>query len=185
MRIGLCGTHGVGKTTLLNALAGERVFKDYSILSEVTRWVKSLEIPINEAGSDATQYMIGFKHYYNLQNHPKMITDRTIIDCWAYSLWSNDRGKVSDECHLLITNLMYKMVPQYDFIFYMEPEFELEDDGVRSINENFHNEILENFKNVYRLWTETSKNVNIFKIGGSVSNRVQMVKDIILKEKLL
>ena len=52
MRIGLSGTQSTGKTTLLNVLRSERIFKDYQVNDEVTRWVKSLNIEINEAGSD-------------------------------------------------------------------------------------------------------------------------------------
>ena len=46
MRIGLSGTQSTGKTTLLNVLRSERIFKDYQVNDEVTRWVKSLNIEI-------------------------------------------------------------------------------------------------------------------------------------------
>ena len=55
MRIGLSGTQSTGKTTLLNVLRSEKHFKEYQVNDEVTRWVRSLGIDINEAGSDISQ----------------------------------------------------------------------------------------------------------------------------------
>ena len=61
MRIGLSGTQSTGKTTLLNVLRSEKHFKEYQVNDEVTRWVRSLGIDINEAGSDISQELIMMK----------------------------------------------------------------------------------------------------------------------------
>jgi len=80
MRIGITGAQSVGKTTLLNALRSEKLFKDYAICDEVTRRVKSYGLPINEGGTDTTQRLIMNEHIYNAFMHEDMLTDRTALD---------------------------------------------------------------------------------------------------------
>ena len=47
MKIGLCGTMSVGKTTLVNALKKENIFKDYKFATERSKYLNSLGIPLN------------------------------------------------------------------------------------------------------------------------------------------
>ena len=47
MKIGLCGTMSVGKTTLVNALKKESIFKDYKFATERSKYLSSLGIPLN------------------------------------------------------------------------------------------------------------------------------------------
>ena len=47
MKIGLCGTMSVGKTTLVNALKKESIFKDYKFATEHSKYLNSLGIPLN------------------------------------------------------------------------------------------------------------------------------------------
>ena len=47
MKIGLCGTMSVGKTTLVNALKELPQFKDYNFATERSQHLMSLGIPLN------------------------------------------------------------------------------------------------------------------------------------------
>ena len=47
MKIGLCGTMSVGKTTLVNALKELKQFKDYNFATERSQHLMSLGIPLN------------------------------------------------------------------------------------------------------------------------------------------
>ena len=47
MKIGFCGTMSVGKTTLVNALKKDKVFKDYKFATERSKYLSSLGIPLN------------------------------------------------------------------------------------------------------------------------------------------
>ena len=47
MKIGLCGTMSVGKTTLVNALKETKQFKDYNFATERSQHLMSLGIPLN------------------------------------------------------------------------------------------------------------------------------------------
>ena len=47
MRIGLCGTMSVGKTTLVNALKELPEFKDYTFRTERSKYLMEQGIPLN------------------------------------------------------------------------------------------------------------------------------------------
>lgn len=178
MKIGLTGVHSTGKTTLLNALAGEEVFKDFKICNEVTRWVKSLGLPINEEGRDATQIMIALKHIHNLVSNEKMITDRTLLDSFVYATWAWERGQLTKSIYSDLLEQLNFYIGGYDFLFYIRPEFKIEYDGVRSTAESYHQEILDLFEQ------HIQYQFKAYHITGSVSDRVQQIKDIVLRELL-
>jgi deoxyadenosine/deoxycytidine kinase len=47
MKIGLCGTMSVGKTTLVKALSELPQFKDYHVATERSKYLRDLGIPLN------------------------------------------------------------------------------------------------------------------------------------------
>ena len=47
MKIGLTGTMSVGKTTLVNALEKNKLFKGYKFATERSEYLMSLGIPLN------------------------------------------------------------------------------------------------------------------------------------------
>ena len=46
MKIGLCGTMSVGKTTLVNDLKKLNQFKDYNFATERSEYLRDLGIPL-------------------------------------------------------------------------------------------------------------------------------------------
>lgn len=170
MRIGISGAQSVGKTTLLNALRSERCFKDYAIRNEVTRKVRELGLDINEQGTDVTQELIMREHIYNLVMFDDMITDRTSLDGVVYSHWLYDDKKVTSECMDEILRVFQKTINKYDFMFYIRPEFPIEDDGVRSASEQWQNEIVELFEYYIKTF-----NLNVVIVSGSVRERVNTI----------
>ena len=170
MRIGISGAQSVGKTTLLNALRSEKCFKDYTIRNEVTRSVKALGININESGSDISQQLIMKEHIYNLVMFDDMITDRTALDGLVYTTWLYDSGKVSPECFVETQMVFEKTIKMYDYVFYIAPEFPIEDDGVRSASKQWQNEIVTLFDAVI----DTYK-VPVINVSGSVRERVNTI----------
>ena len=170
MRIGISGAQSVGKTTLLNALRSEKCFKDYTIRNEVTRSVKALGININESGSDISQQLIMKEHIYNLVMFDDMITDRTALDGLVYTTWLYDSGKVSPECFVETQMIFEKTIKMYDYVFYIAPEFPIEDDGVRSASQEWQNEIVTLFDAII----DTYK-VPVINVSGSVRERVNTI----------
>ena len=47
MKIGLCGTMSVGKTTLVNALKDLPEFKNYEFRTERSKYLRDMGIPLN------------------------------------------------------------------------------------------------------------------------------------------
>lgn len=170
MKIGISGAQSVGKTTLLNALRSETCLWDYTVRNEVTRGVKALGIDINESGSDISQQLIMKEHIYNLVMFDNMITDRTSLDGLVYTNWLYNQGKVSDDCYMDAINVFKRTISMYDYIFYIAPEFPIEDDGVRSASELWQNQIVEIFED-----TILEFGVKVVRVSGSVRERVNII----------
>lgn len=176
MRIGITGSQSVGKTTLLNALRSERLFLDYSICDEVTRRVKSYGLPINENGTDVTQRLIMNEHAVNVFMHEKMLADRVALDGYVYSTYLHKKGLISNDTMKYVYGVFSKVWPCYDHVFYIEPEFDIVDDGVRSVNVEFRDEIADLFDHIVE---KEKLHLSLTKVKGSVRNRVSTIVDII------
>ena len=170
MRIGISGAQGTGKTTLLNHLRLEDAFMDYDICDEVTRRVKSYGLPINENGNDITQRLIMQEHIVNVFMHPNMITDRTALDGFVYTQYLFKSGKVSAETLKYAQKVFERLIFKYDLLFYIEPQFNLEDDGVRSPSIMFRDRIVSYFDEVIIHYE-----LPIIRLTGSVKERVNQV----------
>lgn len=174
MKIGITGAQSVGKTTLLNALRSEALFKDYTICDEVTRRVKSYGLPINEQGTDNTQKLIMNEHIVNIFMNDDMITDRTVLDGLVYSTYLRKKDMITDDTLRYARNVFNKVWGQYDYVFYIEPEFDIVDDGVRSIDIDFRNTIAELFE-----YTIDKEKLSLTRVSGSVRNRVCTIMNIL------
>ena len=172
MRIGITGAQSVGKTTLLNALRSEKLFKDYVICDEVTRRVKGYGLPINEEGTDNTQRLIMNEHIVNVFMYGNMLTDRTALDGLVYSTYLYKNNQINTSTMAYVKEVFNKVWHSYDFVFYIEPEFEIVDDGVRSINKQFRDEIAELFET-----TIEKKELSMLRVKGSMRNRVNTIID--------
>ena len=172
MKIGITGAQSVGKTTLLNALRSEKLFKEYVICDEVTRRVKSYGLPINEEGTDITQRLIMNEHIVNVFMYGNMLTDRTALDGLVYSVYLYNKNQISLNTLKYVREVFNKVWHSYDYVFYIEPEFEIVDDGVRSINNQFRDEIADLFEA-----TIEKEKLNMLRVKGSVRNRVNTIID--------
>ena len=172
MKIGITGAQSVGKTTLLNALRSEKLFKDYVICDEVTRRVKSYGLPLNEEGTDITQRLIMNEHIVNVFMNGNMLTDRTALDGLVYSTYLYKNNKISLNTLKYVKDVFYKVWQSYNCVFYIEPEFEIVDDGVRSNNKQFRDEIAELFETVIE-----KEKLNLRRVKGSVRDRVNTIID--------
>ena len=174
MRIGITGAQSVGKTTLLNALRSEKFFKDFIICDEVTRRVKSYGLPINEEGTDTTQKLIMNEHIFNVFMFNDMLTDRTALDGLVYSTYLYKQNQISISTMKYVRQVFDKVWPEYDHVFYIEPEFDIVDDGVRSTNLSFRNEIADLFET-----TIEKEKLTMHSVKGSVRNRVNSIIDLL------
>lgn len=172
MRIGISGAQSVGKTTLLNALRSEKVFGDYAICNEVTRRVQSYGLTINEGGNDTTQRLIMQEHIVNLFMHNNMITDRTSLDGLVYTKYLHTQKQVSESTLEFAREVFLRTIGSYDLMFYIPPEFDIEDDGTRSIDKSFRDSIVRQFEHTIK-----TDDIQVIYLTGSVRERTQKVLD--------
>lgn len=174
MIIGISGAHGTGKTTLLKALQSRQEFADFEFKSGITRDLHKMGVPINEGGTTVTQLYVMAKHYEYAQSHGNVVLDRCALDGLAYSQVVLKNCDDRDYLHALGI-IGHKCLKHYDVIFYIRPEFELEDDGVRTVDKVFHQQIVNSFEN----WIDLIKTYNnpppIVELTGSVEQRVEQV----------
>lgn len=175
MRIGITGTHSTGKTTLVEALRTEPYFSDYFYDINVTRWVRSLGLPINEDTVDSSQEINMIKRIAHLNSYDKIISDRTILDVFAYSRAGKN---ISSRSLKYQEDLINRNISKYDILFYLPMEIPVADDGVRTIDpvyrEQIDNYIVELLKT-----HEKKNNLTVVKLTGSVRNRIQQIFDYI------
>lgn len=174
MKIGLAGAQSVGKTTLLNALRSEKFFKSFTVCDEVTRRVKSYGFNINENGDNTTQRLIMQEHIVNIFLNENMITDRTALDGLIYSTYLFKKNKIDADTMKYVQTVYQKTISNYDYLFYISPEFDVEDDGERSTNVQFRDEIVTLFEHYI-----TREKLPVIRIKGSVRERVSTVINIL------
>jgi hypothetical protein len=138
MRIGLCGTVSVGKTTLVNSLKELEQFKDYHTATERSKYLKDLGIPLNTDSTVRGQFVFMAERASELL-HENLITDRTIYDVCAFTF--SAQSIKWDEKKILV-EAATTLIPYYDVIIYVSPEgVPIEDNGVRTIDSEYRTKI--------------------------------------------
>jgi len=169
MKIAISGAQSTGKTTLLNSIKKDfrrnGMLPKYTFFDELTRKIHQEGIKINEDGDDLTQLLTLNVHVNNIV-YNNFVSDRSIIDavCYTHYLYSED--KVSEWVMNYATNVMKKIVFLYDRIYYLPNELAIKDDGVRSSNKTFRDDIVELFEYYIEEY-----NLPVIKLTGTVAER--------------
>lgn len=176
VRVAFSGAQSTGKTTLLNALRESADFKDSKFWDEITRQIKEQGFEINEQGTDATQLKIMQEHKRRVQaddakDSGLVIFDRCSLDCLVYTQYLYNRGQLTKETLDEATKVFEETISSWDAIFFLRPEFEIVDDGVRSVNVEFHRNIVFLFDHFIEKY-----NLQVIRLTGSVEDRVQQFK---------
>ena len=176
MIVSFTGAQSTGKTTLLNELKKWKEFEDYVFIDEITRNVSKLGMNINEKGDDATQTAIMNAHIENLKKGDNLILDRCSLDGAVYTHYLYLHGRVSRDTFDYARQIFTETCLKYDKIFYLKPEFDIVDDGVRSSSVQFRDEIADIFE---RYITEFNLGKwNVVELSGSVEDRLKAIKKV-------
>ena len=183
MIVSFSGAQSTGKTTLLNKIRGLNPF-DINYVDELTRRIKrDFNLPINESGGDLTQTMIMSDHIANVYqkyNLTDVILDRCALDGIVYTQWLYNKGKVSKEVLQWAKKIYHTLIGKYDIIFVTSPDdVPLVDDGERSVDIEFREEIIDIFDMYIDDMKIYSEGENVFAVKGTVEERIKYIKKVL------
>ena len=187
MKIAFTGAQSTGKTTLLNLIRDKNY--EFNYVDEVTRRIKrEYNLPINESGGDITQSMIMADHIANVYrkgDHDVTVLDRCAVDGVVYTQWLYNNGQVK-KATLDHAKLMFEMlIEEYDAIFITSPvDVELVDDGERSTNIEFREDIQSLFDMYIGHLMVDNKDKNVFVVAGTVEERMNYIQKVLAKKGL-
>ena len=170
MKIGLCGTMSVGKTTLVNALKKLDQFKDYNFATERSKYLNDLGIPLNTDSTLKGQTVFLAERCAELM-HNDIITDRTVIDVMAFtqnakSIPYQDKDKFIEYAK--------EFIREYDYIFYISPDgLDIEDNGVRETDEHYRDVIDFTITSFIKKYVYMMNNIETIK--GSTEERIEQI----------
>lgn len=147
MRIALIGSHNTGKTSLYDKMYSKIDFSDFKFFPEVIREVAKLGFKINEESDDAAQLAMCAMHLKHLYVD-NFVTDRCLLDnfvyAWVISTYEN--SSISMNCVRVLDMYFRKHKDDYDLYVYCPIEFDMKDDGFRTTNTKFQEDIDKTFR---------------------------------------
>jgi len=180
MIISFTGAQSTGKSTLLK-LCKEEFGEKFSYVDEVTRLVKRQHnVPINEDAGNITQLLIMNQHIANsIKYTENVIMDRCCIDGYVYTEWLLFQNKVDYWVAEYAARIADMLMKKLDIIFYCQADFALVEDGERSSNEKFRDEIEQKMNNILVHATIKPLQGKVVVLTGSVEERMQTIKQTI------
>ena len=174
MKIGLCGTMSVGKTTLVNALKDLPEFKDYITRTERSKELMAMGIPLNTDSTLLGQTVFLAERASELMQE-NIITDRTVIDVMAFAWGSESMYYFEADDFCQFASYMLK---EYDYIFYVSPEgVKIEDNGIRETNAEYRKLIDESIQLLINKHKHRIKNYGV--LEGSTEERIKQMLETI------
>jgi GTPase SAR1 family protein len=174
MKIGLCGTMSVGKTTLVNELKKLEQFKDYEFATERSKYLMDLGIPLNTDSTLKGQTIFLAERVAELMKE-NVIMDRTILDVIAFT---NLADSIDFKDKEYFEDYARVFVGEYDYIFYIDPiGTTMEDNGIRETDLKYRENIDAAVIKAMNTYGHRCKNVHVIK--GTTSKRIEQILDLV------
>jgi GTPase SAR1 family protein len=174
MKIGLCGTMSVGKTTLVNALKELPEFANYNFATERSKYLRDLGIPLNTDSTLKGQVIFLAERATELL-HENIITDRTVIDVMAFTKAAESISYYESE---KFSELARNLLHEYDYLFYVSPEgVDMEDNGVRETDLKYR-KLIDVIINM-QLKLNKHRIKNLVTLSGTTKERIAKMKETI------
>ena len=174
MKIGLCGTMSVGKTTLVNELKKLEQFKDYEFATERSKYLMDLGIPLNTDSTLKAQTIFLAERVAELMKE-NVIMDRTVLDVIAFT---NLASSIDFKDKEYFEDYARVFVGEYDYIFYIDPiGTTMEDNGIRETDLEYRERIDFAVIRAMNTYGHRCKNVHVLK--GTTSERIEQILDLV------
>ena len=174
MKIGLCGTMSVGKTSLVNALKELPQFEGYHFITERSEHLRDLGIPLNTDSTLKGQLVFAAERSAELMQE-NMITDRTIIDVMAFCSLSKSMSKAEKD-H--INGVLWHLIKEYDVIFHIDDlSIPIEDNGVRETDKEYRLEVHNKISSILGMFGGMAG--KLVRISGTTEERIEQVKNAV------
>jgi len=168
MKIGLCGTMSVGKSTLVKELAKLEQFKDYYIAIERSKYLRDQGILLNTDSTLKGQFVFAAERSLELM-HENLITDRTVYDVCAFTLSAKS---IDWQIKRYFCESLLDLRNEYDVVVYISPKgMPIEDNGVRETNAEYREKI--DFVIVNML--DEFKPKKLITVEGSTESRINTI----------
>ena len=171
-KIMFCGTQCTGKSSLAECFSNEILINTNGI----RKISKKHNIEHSENSNEEAQTK--FCNYYKkfVKENESFISDRSLIDVFAYTTWLYKHFKISEEYWKKQKKQLKKFVDENsDIIYcYFPIEFPVEDDGIRSIDEDYRKEIDEIIKDILQAYK-----IDYFEISGNLEDRKNIIYTIL------
>jgi nicotinamide riboside kinase len=172
MKIGLCGTVSVGKTTLVNALKELPEFANYEIATERSKYLRDQGVALNDDSTIKGQLVFAAERSLELMKE-NIITDRTVYDVSAFTLSAKS---IEWWVRETFVNILMQLRKEYDVIIYVSPEgIEIEDNGVRTTNSEYRDKI----DNVIKEMLIEFPPIKLIEVKGTTEERIASIKQVL------
>ena len=180
VKISLAAASSQGKTTLLDRLSRNQFLaeKNFRFGGSPVRDIQKLGIDINEAGTDITQALVVAKHIENAYKDGNWIFDRSIMDSLAYGIAARKRNMISAETLIFNETIFKSLINKYQIMFYIIPELPVIADGVRSLDKDYFDDVVNGFNYII---AQYGHEMNLVLISGTVDERCECILSHIKK----
>ena len=183
MRIAFSGAQGVGKSTiceqLKNKLISIKPNKNIAVIGNISRYlIKQYKINTDVKSNNEDYYLYIAEYIKRLLNTEAdiIINDRTLLDSMAHQLYNNN---ASSNYYAMLREIVRWYLRDIDYYFYIPIQFEMDDDGVRYVDNHHQKEI---DKMIMKLLKEF--NVEYVVLHGNIENRINIILETIESNNL-
>jgi len=168
MKIGLCGTMSVGKTTLVNVLCQDYHFSNYHKATERSQYLKSLGIPLNTDSTLKGQFVFLAERSSELMQM-NLLTDRTIWDVCAFTALAKS---INDDQKYHFEKAAMQLKNDYDLVIYVSPKgVPIENNGVRETNSDYRDQVDYQIKQLLERYPPKK----LITVSGTTQERVDLI----------